>query len=161
MSEHWVRIMKVIKPHWTTLWLLAPFRKNHITDPWHSTAVCSINKKALSDSISNLQRLVSTTCKKCVKLCSIILHLEQKEMCLRSKMYWRLLFLQLANQLRFFKGRREDTRKNVYLNLLLRNTVIGYQSNVSEIDFLCSPRELYCDPWFLYNPCLRFTASRY
>lgn len=102
--------------------------------------VCSINKKALPDSISNLQRLVSRTCKKRVKLFSIILLLEQKEMCLRSKMYWGLLFLQLAEQLRFFKGRRENARKNIYLNLLLRNTVISYQSNVSEINFTFFPK---------------------
>lgn len=60
--------------------------------------------------------------------------------------YWRLLFLQVANQLRFFKASREDTRKNIYLKLLLNNTVISYQSNVSEIDFPFSPRELCCDP---------------
>lgn len=61
-------------------------------------------------------------------------------------MYWRPLFLQLVNRLKFFKGRREDTRKNIYLNPLLRNTVISYQNNVSEIDFPFSPRELCCDP---------------
>jgi len=60
-------------------------------------------------------------CKKCVKLDSIILHIEQKELCLRSKkMCWRPFFLQLANQLRFFKGKRERARKNVFLNLLLK-----------------------------------------